>query len=90
VDITALIRKYAGKINLVHTKDQIGSQSVPFGKGEIDNPGLLSLLHDVGYDGFAVVEIEVEDKENTPGHIKEARTYLKRILNTLSEGKSWK
>jgi sugar phosphate isomerase/epimerase len=83
VDIPALIRRYGDKIKLVHTKDQIGSQSVPFGEGEIDNPGLLKLLHEVGYDGFVVVEIEVEDKENTPGYIKESRDYLQGILETL-------
>ena len=84
VDIPALIGKYADKINLVHTKDQIGRQSVPFGTGEIDNPGLFRLLRDVGYDGFVVVEIEVKDKENTPRYIREARTYLQQILDELS------
>jgi sugar phosphate isomerase/epimerase len=83
VDISALIKKYAQKIKLVHTKDQISRQSVPFGKGEIDNPGLLKLLHDVCYDGFVVVEIEVEDKESTPEYIKEARIYLQEILSAL-------
>jgi len=83
VDIPDLIEKHINKIKLVHTKDQIGSKSVPFGQGEIDNPGLLKLLHDLGYDGFLVVEIEVEDKENTPKYIREARTYLQGILDTL-------
>jgi inosose dehydratase len=83
VDIPALIRKYAEKIKLVHTKDQIGRQSVPFGEGEIDNLELIRLLHEVGYDGFVVVEIEVKDKENTPTYIREARIYLQRILDTL-------
>ena len=83
VDIPALIRKYAGKIKLVHTKDQIGTQSVPFGEGEIDNPGLFKLLHDVGYDGFVVVEIEVKDEENTPKYIREAWSYLQGIFDGL-------
>ena len=83
VDISALIEKHIDKIKLVHTKDQIGAKSVPFGQGEIDNPGLLKLLHDLGYDGFLVVEIKVEDKENTPKYIRQARTYLQEILDTL-------
>ena len=78
-----MIKRYAQKIKLVHTKDQIGRQSVPFGEGEIDNPGLFKLLHEIGYDGFVVVEIEVEDKENTPEYIKEAHAYLQHILNIL-------
>lgn len=83
VDIPVLIEKYAEKIKLVHTKDQIGTQSVPFGTGEIENPGLLRLLRDVGYDGFVVVEIEVEDRENTSRYIKDARVYLQQISDTL-------
>ena len=83
VDIPALIKKYAEKIKLVHVKDQIGRQSVPFGTGDIDNHGLLRLLHDLGYDGFVVVEIEVKDEENTPKYIEEACIYLKQIIDTL-------
>jgi sugar phosphate isomerase/epimerase len=83
VDIPALITKYADKIKLVHTKDQIGRQSVAFGEGEIDNPGLMKLLHDLGYDGFVVVEIEVKDEENTPEYIRKARIYLQQILDNL-------
>ncbi|MBD3180906.1 TIM barrel protein, partial [Candidatus Poribacteria bacterium] len=69
VDIPALIKKHGSRIKLVHTKDQIGKQSVPFGEGEIDNQGLLKMVHDIGYDDFIVVEIEVKDKENTPQYI---------------------
>jgi len=83
VDIPALITKYAEKIKLVHTKDQIGRQSVAFGTGEIDNPDLLKMLRDLGYDGFVVVEIEVKDAENTPKYIKEARVYLQQVLDEL-------
>lgn len=83
VDIPALITKYANRIKLVHTKDQVGRQSVAFGEGEIDNPGLIKLLHDLGYDSFVVVEIEVKDEENTPDYISKARVYLQQILDNL-------
>jgi len=83
VDISALINKHREKIKLVHTKDQIGRQSVAFGKGEIDNPGLLKLLRDIGYDGFVVVEIEVEDKENIQKYVKDAYIYLQNILDEI-------
>jgi inosose dehydratase len=83
VDIPALITKYAEKIKLVHTKDQIGRQSVAFGEGEIDNPGLMKLLRDLDYDGFVVVEIEVKDEENIPEYIRKGRVYLQQILDEL-------
>jgi len=84
VDIPELIKKYISKIGLVHTKDQIGHQSVAFGKGNIDNDSLIRLLHGMGYDGFIVVEIEVEDKENATKYIQEAYVYLQRILDKLA------
>jgi len=63
-------------IALVHIKDQVGPQSVPFGTGEIDLPGLFQHMRSVGYDGDYVVEMEVEDKENTLRYLREAIEYL--------------
>jgi sugar phosphate isomerase/epimerase len=65
------------RIALVHVKDQVGSRSVPFGAGEIDLPGLFAHLHSVGYAGDYVVEMEVEDKENTLRYLGEALAYLR-------------
>jgi sugar phosphate isomerase/epimerase len=65
-------------IALVHIKDQIGRQSVPFGTGEIDLPGLFRHMDDRGYRGRYVVEMEVKDKENTLAYLKQALPYLER------------
>jgi len=64
------------RIALVHIKDQIGRQSVPFGAGEIDLPGLFRHLSSMGYTGDVVVEMEVEDRENTTRYLREAVDYL--------------
>jgi len=66
-----------GRIALVHIKDQIGRQSVPFGNGEIDLPGLFARLHADHYQGKLVVEMEVADRENTPRYLADALRYLK-------------
>src|SRR5882672_8617064 len=58
-----------GRIALVHIKDQIGRQSVPFGSGEIDLPGLFARLDEDRYRGKYVVEMEVTDRENTPRYL---------------------
>jgi len=68
-------------IALVHIKDQIGKQSVPFGTGEIDLPGLFRHLRSVGYTGRYVVEMEVEDKENTLRYLREALDYLDKYCS---------
>lgn len=63
-------------IALVHIKDQVGKQSVPFGTGEIDLPGLFQHLESVGYAGNYVVEMEVVDKENTLKYLEDAFKYV--------------
>jgi len=65
-------------IALVHIKDQIGAQSVPFGTGEIDLPGLFAHLRSVDYRGNIVVEMEVKDTENTLRYLAGAHDYLRR------------
>ena len=64
-------------IALVHIKDQVGPQSVPFGAGEIDLPGLFAHMKSVGYAGDYVVEMEVADAENTLQYLADAIEYLK-------------
>jgi len=64
------------RIRHVHVKDQIGAQSVPFGTGEIDLPGLFATLVEDGYDGDVVVEMEVADKKNTLRYLGDALRYI--------------
>ncbi len=66
------------RIALVHIKDQVGGQSVPFGAGEIDLRGLFRHMKSVGYAGDFVVEMEVQDRENTLKYLAEARDYIQR------------
>ena len=75
----------AGRIAHVHIKDQVGGQSVPFGTGEIDLPGLFARLVADGYDGDVVVEMEVKDRENTLKYLGDALDYIKRCARDLSE-----
>jgi len=72
----------ASRIRHVHIKDQVGAQSVPFGAGEIDLPGLLERLVADGYDGDVVVEMEVADRANTLTYLGDALRYVKEHLPT--------
>jgi sugar phosphate isomerase/epimerase len=63
-------------VALVHVKDQVGPQSVPFGTGEMDLPGLFRHMAASGYQGRYVVEMEVRDTENTLRYLAEALEYL--------------
>ncbi len=70
--------EYLGeKIALVHIKDQLGVQSVPFGEGEIDLPGLFRYMDERDYTGNYVIEMEVKDAENTIDYLVRAINYVK-------------
>jgi sugar phosphate isomerase/epimerase len=65
------------RIALVHVKDMVGSENVPFGKGEIDLPGLFKEMKLLGYQGDYVVEMATKDRENTSRDIADALKYIK-------------
>lgn len=70
----------AGSIALVHIKDQIGAQSVPFGSGDINLPELFKKLKMDGYIGDIVIEMEVTDRENTLSYLEKAYNYVQDHL----------
>ena len=70
----------AGRIGLVHLRDQQGEKPVPFGEGELPFAELSELLADSGYDGPLVVELEEVDwDEPLPAAIA-AREYVEVLL----------
>lgn len=65
-----------GRIALVHIKDMVGQQSVPFGTGEVDIVGLIEHMSSVGYQGKFTLEMSVVDKENTIEYTRRAFQYM--------------
>jgi sugar phosphate isomerase/epimerase len=80
VDMPLLIHRFAWRIYSVHLKDHLGSRSVGIGRGEVDLPGVITALKEVGYQGGLTVELEVEDPENLPKYTEEAYIYLTGLL----------
>jgi sugar phosphate isomerase/epimerase len=80
VDWKALIRTYPERIYNVHLKDHLGPQSVAIGQGEIDLPGLIAALREVGYTGALAIEMEVTDPENLHLYVKQAHAYMVQLL----------
>lgn len=74
--------RFRERIALVHIKDQIGAQSVPYGSGEVDLPGLFARLEGDGYTGRYVIELELEDRSlaNTTPHLRAARAHCLQLL----------
>jgi inosose dehydratase len=85
-DPVAAVRRYKDRLLFLHIKDLRrpagGSASsyefVELGRGTVDLRGVFAALRDVGFTGWAVVELDsVPDKRKTP---KEAAVVSKRYL----------
>jgi inosose dehydratase len=84
----AAIRKFARRIKVVHLKDvrpieaAPGFQWVELGRGRVDVKGCVAALKDIGFDGWAIVELDrVVDQGSTPKSCAAAnREYVTKQL----------
>ena len=79
-----MIHRYPERIYNFHIKDDVGTQSVPLGTGEIDLRGYIEALHAIGYEGALAVELEVVDMENLPRYCSEAFVYLRDLVKEVT------
>ena len=89
-DPAEAVRSYAGRLLFLHIKDVQspvpgrGPESYRFvelGRGRVDLPAVFQALKTVGFDGWAVVELdEVPDAARTPKESAEiSRQYLRGL-----------
>lgn len=78
-DPVAAIRRFGKRIRVVHLKDvrpiaaAPGYQWVELGRGRVDVKGCIAALRDIGFDGWAIVELDrVVDAGGTPKQSAEA------------------
>ncbi|NKB69713.1 MAG: TIM barrel protein [Candidatus Latescibacteria bacterium] len=79
-DIMAFAQALAGRIGLVHLRDQQGGKPVPFGQGDLPFEPLLRLLHEAGYQGYLVIELEEVDWDQPLAAASAARHYTEELL----------
>ena len=75
-----------GSLALVHVNDiDEANNSVPFGTGRVDFPGLFDQLARDNYPGNIVIELELATHETDPGRtlrlLGESVTYLKQFCS---------
>jgi L-ribulose-5-phosphate 3-epimerase len=63
--------------------DKLG-QEVQIGKGEVDFPKVLSMLHSIGYKGAVTIERETSGPQQV-NDVKEEKLYLETILSKLNK-----
>ncbi len=70
-DPAATIRALSDAIVMVHVKDTRGSDNAPLGAGVVDWQACRAALHEIGYDGWFVLETPPGDDP-----VADAATYL--------------
>jgi len=80
VDLVQFAERFGAAIKHVHLKDRVGSEAVPFGEGETDNQGFLRKLRQLGYEGFATLELEPGEGSVPVEEVQTAVAYARRVL----------
>jgi len=84
VDQVAAVDALGARIRHVHLKDHIGTHSVALGAGETPNRAVLDRLRDRGYDGYASIEVECEDKNVQDAAVAAAVAYAVTELGCVA------
>lgn len=82
-----VIHRFGNRILQVHLDDIRGGvhEHRMFGEGDLDLPGVLGALVEVGYDGLAAVELS-RDSHRGPEAAAEALEHLRRALAKTEQG----
>ena len=86
----AALRKVADFVRSVHCKDAVWAaepdrgrewgREVPLGEGDVDIPGYLRTLHEIGYRGALTIEREIpEDRDAQKADIGKGVALLERV-----------
>jgi inosose dehydratase len=81
VDVAQFLGAHSKRVLHVHLKDQRGTRSMPLGAGDVDLAAVFRALGDIGYRGYASVEIEAHEQGTSyREYLEDARGYLSRHL----------
>lgn len=82
-DMPGYIRKYAGRVCMVHFKDAIGDTLVPAGQGQVNWDGVVKVCLDAGVP-YGFVEQEKWDRDPY-ACLNEALVWLEKEIRTVWE-----
>ena len=80
VDLVAFAERFGPAIRHVHLKDRVGPEAVAFGTGETDNAGFVAKLNELGYDGYASLELEPGEGSVSTEEVRAAARYATNVL----------
>jgi inosose dehydratase len=93
-DPVEAIRRHAARLLFLHIKDvqplaatspgaPPGYRFVELGRGAVDIKGVLAALHDVGFSGWAIIELDAVPPSTPPRTAKECAAISQRYLESI-------
>lgn len=82
--IDAVLDRFVDRVMVIHLKDadRPGTHDfAPFGRGTIDNLGIIRRCAAAGFDGFAALELEVPDMENCLTYLAEGYRHFAPVAS---------
>ena len=88
-DVVSVVKKHGARLNYLHFKDAVRPFTRPdffpsireLGKGEVDFPGVMRVLKELGYQGW--INVEQDFTAMTPG--ESCRTSMRYVRDVLGK-----
>jgi sugar phosphate isomerase/epimerase len=76
-----VLREFSDHVGLIRLNDRIGRRCVPLGQGEMNVPAIVERARRSGYDGWLIVDPELNDPRETLQYLADARAFLETLLS---------
>ena len=80
VDIAAFVREHGDRITGLHVRDVKGGDEVLIGTGKVDFEGLGAAIHETGWDGWVIVEVNRREDMPSRELVNRARKHLRNTM----------
>ena len=80
VNVPAFFRKHYRRVAGLHVRDHREGKEVNLGEGEIDLKGLAAALHDTGWSGWVILEVNKRADISSRQLVESSRKFMREVM----------
>jgi inosose dehydratase len=80
MNVPAFFRKHYRRIVGMHVRDHRDGKEVPLGEGEIDLKGLAGAIHETGWPGWVILEVNKRADMPSRQLVETSRKYMRDVM----------